>query len=264
MEKNMKTTLYYFSGTGNSLVVARDIANLLEDTKVIPLFKELKSGIIEPVDNIGIIFPVYIWGMPLVVADFLKILKPSDAKYFFAVCTYGGFPAATLVQTEKVLKAAGVKLSSGFGVRMPGNYVPMYGAMPEEKQKAIFAAAKEKTKKIAHAVKERNVSAPEKSNFFANMIFSGLIYGFSASHMPEMDKKFYCDEKCNSCGVCARVCPAKNIELKDGKPVWLHRCQQCMACIQWCPAEAIQHGAATKTRKRYRNPGVKLEDFMIE
>ena len=35
------------------------------------------------------------------------------------------------------------------------------------------------------------------------------------------------------------------VELKDGRPMWLHRCEQCMACLQWCPAEAIEFGRST-------------------
>jgi ferredoxin len=260
----MNTRLFYFSGTGNSLAVARDIAKLLGDTDILPLTKAVKSGAGGPCENIGIVFPVYIWGMPLAVPGFLKVLKPSDAKYFFAVCTYGGFPAATLVETEKVLKAAGVKLSSGFAVRMPGNYTPMYGAIAEDKQKKMFAYEKEKVKEIAAAVREKRVSPPEKSGFLANLLFTGIIYKFSAPHMQEMDKKFFADEKCTSCGICARACPAKNIEIKEGKPQWQHRCYQCLACLQWCPVQAIQYGEATKKRKRYRHPDVKLEDFLIE
>ncbi len=260
----MKTTLYYFSGTGNSLVVARDIAAALGDTELIPVSKALNTGAKAPVDSIGIVFPVYIWGMPLVVDAFIKKLNPSDAKYFFAVCTYGGFPGATLVQVTEALKTRGITLSAGFGAQMPGNYTPMYGAIEDEKQKKMFSAEKEKIKKIAEAVKEKRSIAPEKSFFLANLIFSGLIYKFSAPHMPEMDGKFFADAKCNSCGVCSRVCPAKNIELKDGKPVWQHRCYQCMACIQWCPVQAIQYGGGTAKRKRYHHPDVKLADFLIE
>ena len=260
----MKTTLYYFSGTGNSLAVARDIGALLGETELIPVSKALRYGVKGQVESIGVIFPVYIWGMPLVVDEFIRTLKPADAKYFFAVCTYGGFPAATLVQVQKVLGARGITLSAGFGVKMPGNYTPMYGAIDEEKQKKMFAAEKEKVKEIALAVKEKKVSAPAKGFFLMNFIFTDIVYKFSAKNMPEMDGKFLADEKCNSCGVCARVCPAKNIEMRDGKPVWQHRCYQCLACLQWCPVESIQYGEATKKRKRYRHPDVKLDDFLIE
>jgi MinD superfamily P-loop ATPase len=79
-----------------------------------------------------------------------------------------------------------------------------------------------------------------------------------------MDSKFFADPKCDGCGVCARVCPAHNIEMKEGKPSWLHKCEQCMACLQWCPKEAIQYGQSTSKRKRYRHPGVNASDFLLK
>ena len=260
----MKTTLYYFSGTGNSYAVAHDISGLLGDTELVSIPVALNDGIKGWSDNIGIVFPVYIWGMPLVVEEFCRKLKNTDAKYFFAVCTCGGFPGATLVQTEKVLKDAGVKLSAGFSVQMPGNYTPMYGAIKEEKQKKMFTAEKEKAKEIADAVKNGKVSPVEKSNFLINMIVSDMFYKFSAPHMPDMDRKFFADSKCNSCGICEKICPAKNISMKDGKPEWYHKCYQCFACLQWCPAEAIQYGETTAKRKRYRNPEVKIDEFLLQ
>lgn len=258
----MKTILYYFSGTGNSYAVARDISGLLGDTELVSIPRALKEGIKGGADAIGIVFPVYIWGMPLVVDEFCGKLKNSDAKYFFAVCTCGGFPGAALVQAEETLAGRGIKLSAGFSVKMPGNYTPMYGAIAPEKQKKMFAAEKEKIKKIALAVKESKFSSPEKSNFLINMLVTGLFYKFAAPHMPEMDNRFFADKKCNSCGLCARYCPAGNITMKDGKPEWQHKCYQCFACLQWCPVEAIQYGEKTEKRKRYRHPEVKVEEFL--
>ena len=77
-----------------------------------------------------------------------------------------------------------------------------------------------------------------------------------------MDKGFWVDEKCNSCGICKTACPCENIELKEGRPVWLHHCEQCLACIQWCPQEAIQYGKKTQRYERYRHPEVKLSDML--
>ena len=69
-----------------------------------------------------------------------------------------------------------------------------------------------------------------------------------------MDKDFRCDDQCNSCNVCVQVCPARNIELKEGKPVWRHHCEQCLACIRWCPQESIQFGKKTQACERCHHP----------
>ena len=80
-------------------------------------------------------------------------------------------------------------------------------------------------------------------------------------YIPKMDKKFWIDEECNSCGICEKVCPAANILMKEGKPVWQKQCQQCLACIQWCPKESIQYGKKTSEYKRYHHPEIKLKEM---
>ncbi|MDD5645246.1 MAG: 4Fe-4S binding protein, partial [bacterium] len=44
--------------------------------------------------------------------------------------------------------------------------------------------------------------------------------------------------KCTKCGLCAKLCPVHNIEMK-GFPVFLKKCQLCMRCISFCPSGAI-------------------------
>jgi Pyruvate/2-oxoacid:ferredoxin oxidoreductase delta subunit len=134
---------------------------------------------------------------------------------------------------------------------MPGNYTPLYGAKSHTVQSKIFAKANVKINKIAAEIKSGKKGKLEANNKLVNYIFSKLLYNSAYKQIPEMDKTFWVDEKCNSCGICQKVCPVKNIKLENGKPVWLHHCEQCLACLQWCPTEAIQCGKNTVKRKRY-------------
>ncbi|MHB1377223.1 MAG: hypothetical protein ACYCXB_07365 [Candidatus Humimicrobiaceae bacterium] len=57
----MNTEIYYFSGTGNSLAVARDITKKA-DGKLISIFSVLdKKSINTDADTLGIVFPVYLF-----------------------------------------------------------------------------------------------------------------------------------------------------------------------------------------------------------
>ncbi|MDP2941541.1 MAG: EFR1 family ferrodoxin [Candidatus Omnitrophota bacterium] len=258
----MDTKLYYFSGTGNSLQVARDLANELGGAEIISIAKIINQQPDLSADAIGIIYPVYMFGVPLIVARFLNKLKPARCKYIFAVATYDEIAGSTLGQTAALLVAQGEKLAAGFLVRMPGNYIPFYGALEEKKQQRMFAKEKQRVKEIAYAVKGRQEAKIEKNNFLFNLIFSGLIYNFASPHIPFLDKDFWADEKCTACGTCVRVCPVKNIAFADKKVRWLHKCEQCFACLHWCPEEAIQYAKKTSGRKRYRHPEIKLEDLL--
>ncbi len=66
----MNSEIYYFTGTGNSLAVARDIA-LKTDGKLIPIPSVIDKDIIKTeTDAIGIVFPTYYepyGGVPLIV-----------------------------------------------------------------------------------------------------------------------------------------------------------------------------------------------------
>ena len=190
-------------------------------------------------------------------------IAAERSAYVFGIVTYGGDPGASLLQLDKILKQNGSKLSSGFKVKMPGNYTPLYGAIESEKQKLLFEKEKERISQIADIVKERAFADIEKGFFLFNVL-SKLFYKFSAPKIPAMDKKFWADEKCNSCGTCAKVCPVGNIILNNGKPEWLHKCEQCMACLQWCPQISIQYGKSTQNRKRYQHQDIKIADIIVE
>ena len=78
----------------------------------------------------------------------------------------------------------------------------------------------------------------------------------SVRKFPNMDKDYNILEKCNGCGTCQKVCVANNIEMTNGKPIFLHKCEQCMSCIQYCPNEAINYKDKTQKRKRYHHPNI--------
>ncbi|MFH1540390.1 MAG: EFR1 family ferrodoxin [Elusimicrobiota bacterium] len=265
----MKTKLFYFSGTGNSLKIARDLANELGDTEIVAINKVINDDNIDlSASNIGIVFPVYIWGLPLIVERFAKKLdvpktdnlETSKNKYLFAIANYGGFQGGAILQTKKIFDKKGIVFSAGFGVKMPGNYTPLYGAIPVEKQMKLFEKEKTKIKYIAECIKNKS-KIIEKDILIMKWIFHNLLYKIFASHIPEEVKNFWADDKCNGCGICEKICPVKNIKITDDKPKWGSKCEQCFACLQWCPIESIQFGKKTSTRKRYRCPEISAVDF---
>jgi len=255
------TTIFYWTGTGNSLWVARRVGDELGGARLLSIAKS--KGKNQSVDSgiVGLVFPVYIWGVPAPVIRFINTLKGSQPEYVFAIAVNGGQVSNTLVQLKKVMAENGLILSAGFEIRMPSNYIPWGGPGPQEKQRERFMLAREKISDIATVVRERAILPVEKGPLWQRILFTEL-YNLSFSHVPAMDKKFWADEKCDACEICLRVCPAGNINLCEGKPLWNHRCEQCFACLQWCPQESIQYGKRTPKYERYHHPEVLIEDIV--
>src|SRR5690554_8237271 len=90
----MRIKIYYFSGTGNSFVVAKDIANKIKaDLISIPTVMNMDRIQIDA-ESIGIIFPSYIAplvGAPLIIERFVKRIANIESIHIFAVCTCGGY-----------------------------------------------------------------------------------------------------------------------------------------------------------------------------
>jgi ferredoxin len=259
----MKTIIYYFTGTGNSLAVAKKIAAFLGDCELVAIASlQVANGTIIPrAERVGIISPVYFSGLPVMVAGFAGRLELSKAKYVFSIVTFGGSGAGpALRQLDSVLKKRRDHgLDAGFTVKMPGNYILMYESPKGAKRENILAMADSQITEVAAAINRNEIR--KLPSFFLSGILHAIVYPHFASHVHEDDRKFSVHDNCTSCGTCAALCPAGNIELVDGKPVWKHHCELCCGCIHLCPTQAIQAGSRTAARQRYCNPFVSIDEL---
>ncbi|MGL5677392.1 MAG: EFR1 family ferrodoxin [Cellulosilyticaceae bacterium] len=207
--------------------------------------------------QVGIVVPVYMWGLPLVAVEFLKKLKVDDQTYIYMIANCGGLPGKALKQCEGILAERKLQLAAGYSITMPGNYIMGYGAFNEEKQQKLFQKEKQKVLKIAAYTKDKAIRKCEKSKIMIDCILSDLFYK-QITEFPESDKHYTVSDQCIGCGLCAKRCSVNNIKMIKGKPEWQHHCEVCVACIQSCPKRAIDYKGKTSGRKRYINPNVKL------
>jgi ferredoxin len=258
----MKTIIYYFTGTGNSLAVAGNIASALGDCELVRVssLQKNQGTIVFQAERVGIICPVYFSGLPLIVAEFARHLDLSRSQYIFSVVTYGGSGGSSAIgQLDSILKMGNRGLDAGFMVKMPGNYILMYSSPAGRKRENMLTKADTQIADIAGAIRRcENRKLP--SSILGDLVHF-LAYPRFASRVHEDDRKFTVSEICTSCGICAAICPVENIELVEGKPVWKHHCELCCGCIHLCPVGAIQAGSGTITRQRYRNPSVSIQDL---
>jgi len=259
----MKTVIYYFTGTGNSLAAAKKVAESLGETEIVPIaaFRNTTGEIGPDAGRIGIVCPVYFSGLPAMVVSFAERLDLAAADYVFSIVTHGGGGgSAALRQLDGILgERAGRGLDAGFAVNMPGNYILMYGSPAGEKRDRLLAAADADLERIAGRIQQgERLKLPYAP---LTRLIKAVMYPRFRSRVHGDDRRFTVTEECTSCGICARVCPAGNIDMVDGRPVWNHRCELCCGCIHLCPVEAIQAGKGTEGRQRYRNPSVGIAEL---
>lgn len=267
----MKHSLYYFTGTGNSLSIARKVGEKcnmqLTPISTLSDTAEIKGEVI------GVVFPIYMYNAPMIIYRFLEKINSCD--YFFVIMTLAGRSGNTTKKVRSILRKRGIVLSAGFSVRMPENYLAWHEAIAEERKRQLFNDADKKTEKIREIVTNRATHFDNEDEFNADpkkafpfpigymprwIIQAYCDMGFSM--IPKLDKPFYANNKCNNCEICRKICPVGNITIADKKPVWHHHCEQCFACIQWCPQEAIEYGNKTEGRKRYHHPDITVKDMI--
>ena len=245
-------TIFWFSATGNSLTAARRLAESLGDTTLVPI-----AGGVPPQQvggmgcRVGFVFPSYYGELPRIVRAFVEQLSVAPQSDLFAVVTMGALGQGSVKAMAELLATKGLHLRYGVGIRMPANYIigydpALFGAKSAKHVSAKLTKADARLRRIADDL------VGGKREIRTHTITAKTLY----KNVDELDSEFFVTDKCTGCGLCARVCPAGNIALANGKPTWQHHCEHCVACISWCPSAAIEYGAKTARRTRYRNPRV--------
>ena len=263
----MKTIIYYFTGTGNSLAAAKKIAASIGDCELVPIasLKETPGKIVPAADRIGIVCPVYDSGIPVIVKEFAQRLDLRAVPYVFGIVTMGRLGISALHQLNGILEeGCKKKLDAAFSVKMPGNFPPVGIPPAGEKKEEILKKADAELADIAIAI--RNGKAVSPSFAPVSTLLHYLLYRPFSKNVHGMGTSFSVEDTCTSCGTCVTVCPAGNIRMENDRPVFLDRCELCCACLNFCPVEAIQLNflRGTKDRGRYRHPDLKIKDMKIQ
>jgi len=262
----MNTRVYYFSGTGNSLYVARRIQEKLGETELIKITAALlKNPPTVVADGVGIVFPVYAWGPPGLVVQFLKRVTIKQPQYLFMVATNGGGPENALFSTQNLLHKKGLTVHAAFDLTMPGNFITGGNPPSVTEARALLQAQEPELAKICDMIAARQAHPATGVASISGKLKTSFVHPLFLLGASKQGKKFSATTACTGCGICANVCPVNNITLNSAKqPVWGAQCEFCLACIHWCPAQAIESGNATQGRNRYHHPDVTSKELMAQ
>jgi ferredoxin len=277
------TEITYFSGTGNSLHVARELQARLPGAGLTPIVSLLHGDgpIRMGAEAVGLVFPNFCLSIPIPVHDFLRRADLSAARYIFAICTRGGSRSEAFEYIDQLLKKQGKKLDARIDINMPWNH-PMGeenlpGLNTEERIARLEAAMQDQLDTFSQRVAAREAYRPSSEvdyalssgmNVFDAVVSKPLNYRLHVIMYRDL-VRFYSDETCNGCGLCEKVCTNGKIALVDKRPVWKKdvKCYACFACINFCPRQAIQIESRfpiqsyTTVNGRYHHASVTYKDI---
>lgn len=261
----MPNIIYCFSGTGNSLWLAKHAARKLGDTEVVSIMTLLNnSEIPAKYERVGFVYPTCFLHPPKAVREIGAGLKFAPHHKAFIIVTCGGGNGFTLSDFRKLIQPRLKNRVQGFSIPLPGNHLVGFGAWSESRQRKMFDNAQ---KSLSEAVRDIQHDMPTK---IKRDLPLGLMTWMSRTFNGRLGVKdifstvaeYYTTDSCVRCGKCEQVCPVGNIKITDGEVTFGNNCQQCMACIQWCPQRAIAHSNVPADRKRYHCPDFTIEDMI--
>lgn len=247
--------IFYFSATGNSKYVASKLKEEFSGEMIdisYAVKREEYDYMTEDDERVFIVFPVYFYGMPGYVEDFVRKLNfTGGTPQICGIATCGAGSGASDRMLKKAFREKGIKVRGFYQVKMIGNNVLLYKIPFREAQIMKMRRADKAIIDIIYSIKFLYRES-YKSGFISG-IFGKIANTYYRSHCGT--SKYRVDERCIGCGLCQTICPVSAIDMDDnGRPQWIKKqCTHCLGCINRCPAEAIQYGKNTEKRGRYVN-----------
>lgn len=247
--------ILYFSGTGNTRMAAYLLGEALgEKTVEMDMTSEAPALTAEG-GRIVWCFPTYSWGVPPVVAEYMRTVRLDGAERMehHMLTSCGDDMGYTDRQWAALVRGRGWNPKGAYAVVMPNTYVLMKGFNVDSPELAAskLEAVPRRISEVADAIRKGKPDMPVRGSF--PWIKSKIIYPWFV-RFGMSPKPFHATGGCTGCGLCARSCPCGNIVMADGEPHWGDRCALCLRCYHICPRRSVAYGRATDGKGQYMNP----------
>lgn len=258
----MEFIIFYFSGTGNTELIAKEIQKrLVNKGHIVDVAniedKERLENISFENKTLGFGFPIYKYSYPDILNDLFPLLERMGRhQKFFQFATYARFTGYALNDFSKRLSKIGYRLIAESCFKAPSCGIE---ARKEEScfnwESVMFFENNIHIKLDAFVdeillsqVKNRKAECLCKMPY--NQIVRSVVKDVEKTNYPKLQVN---KEKCTVCGLCAKKCPDHNLVKKMDSIEILNQyeCLHCLRCMNHCPANAIIFGKLTKGDERY-------------
>ena len=198
-----------------------------------------------------IVSPVYSFGLPKHVYDFLISLPKAPAVY--VVLNYGGMMGGADYYTYQLAKTHEVNIRAVYAVKMPENFTLTFFT-PQLYNRMILKSAEKKTERLIDRIKSKQEHLPSKKKT------NEAAYEKNKANWHLLAADFSVKDNCTKCKKCIRLCPVENIAIIEDKIRFSDKCVACLGCYHRCPQKAIVYKNKHK-KDRYLNPYIEESEI---
>ena len=199
--------ILYFSGTGNSKYVAKQIADALGD-EIVNLNDRIKASDTSPVETgerVIIVTPTYAWRIPRVVRNWLRKTELRGAKQVWFVMTCGSEIGNADKYNRELCAEKAISCMGTAQIVMPENYIAMFSAPQADEARQIVAKAEPSIDRAIAAIQSNQSFAPTRNNLY-DRFMSGPVNPIFYKFFVKANA-FTASSACIGCGQCVKRCP---------------------------------------------------------
>ncbi|MCP4131150.1 MAG: 4Fe-4S ferredoxin [bacterium] len=241
--KKKNIDLYYYSGTGNTLLVIQEMVKVLEEnaiTVALHRIEKTNPASIRTDRTIGLAFPVAFQSTFPFLWDFFRALPNTNGTEVFMIDTMMAFSGAIVGPLKKTLKQKGYTCIGAKEIIMPSNWFPK--KINKDKNELKIKKGLQQTRKYARDLVNKK-TAWRRIPGLSDLLYRLCCNDFMMKNVNTASgKKITANsDKCTGCGLCSRLCPVGNISMSATNkfPEWSNQCEICMRCLCFCPAGAV-------------------------
>nr|WP_321498256.1 EFR1 family ferrodoxin [uncultured Methanolobus sp.] len=241
--QTQKVKIIFFTGTGGTALAAGEFEQEFIRHEIPVVRREIKAGNFPSVDDeelLILLFPVHAGNAPEIVYEWIESLTVQEPVSTVVISVSAGGNRkpniACRLSTIERLERKNCHVSYEEMLVMPSNWMKK---TPDGIAIRLLDILPLKVKVIVRDLLsgvEKRTDPPLSDRILSR------IGELEKKGAKIFGKRIKVRDNCNGCGWCERNCPASNITMDDGKPVFNDSCLLCLKCFYGCPTKALEPG----------------------